>query len=274
MKQDEYTVLQDKCKDIRRLLVECIASRGSGHVGGSLSVVETLVVLYYKHMNIDPKNPKMEGRDRFVLSKGHAGPALYSVLADLGFFHKDHLLTLNRPGSILPSHCDMQRTPGIDMSTGSLGQGFSCAAGVALAAKMKQDGARVYAIIGDGETQEGQIWEAAMFAGSRKLDNFIAFTDSNKMQLDNLVEEINGIQSLEAKWSAFNWNVITVENGNDVEQVDQAVMAAKAYQGKPTMIILNTIKGCGAPFAEKAGLNNHSMSVTQQDVADTLAALA
>jgi len=270
----ELKQLEQKAKEIRRLTVQCIASRGVGHIGGSLSIVEALVALYYKEMRVDPANPKMEGRDRLVLSKGHAGPALYSVLADLGFFPKEHLLTLNRGETILPSHCDMNRTPGVDMTTGSLGQGFSCAAGLALGSKLKKDGATIYTIIGDGESQEGQIWEAALFAGARKLDNLIAFTDYNKVQLDNEVENIVGLAPLDEKWSAFRWNVIAVANGHDIGEILAAIERAKACKDRPAMIILNTIKGYGVQFALDAGLANHSMGVSEKQLMSALAELS
>ncbi len=266
MEKNELTRLEEKAKEIRRLTLKCIASRGVGHLGGSLSIIETLVALYYREMNIDPNNPLMEGRDRLVLSKGHAGPALYSVLADCGFFSKDALLTLNRGETILPSHCDMRRTPGIDMSTGSLGQGLSCAVGMAYGSKLLNDGSYIYAIIGDGESQEGQIWEAAMFAGAKQLDNLIAFTDYNKVQLDNAVENIVGIAPLSKKWEAFRWNVINVVNGNNIEEVTEAIERAKTKKGCPTMIILNTIKGCGVQFVIDAGYKNHSMDISEQQL--------
>lgn len=214
-------------------------------------------------MNVDPKDPKKEGRDRLVVSKGHSGPAVYAVLADLGYFPKDWLLTLNKPGTNLPSHCDMNRTPGIDMTTGSLGQGFSCAVGIALASKLKSDGAKIYTIIGDGETQEGQIWEAAMFASHKKLNNLIAFTDYNKLQLDGEVKDICAIEPLDKKWEAFGWNVFTVDDGNDCEKINKAILEAK-NSDKPVMIILNTVKGSGIKFAEDAGVSNHSMNVSKE----------
>lgn len=270
MNRQEKEELNAKCKQLRRMTIETIGSLGTGHVGGSLSIIETLAVLYYRIMNIDPEDPRKEGRDRFVLSKGHAGPGLYAVLADLGYFDKKHLKTLNRPGTILPSHCDQVKTPGIDMTAGSLGQGFSCAVGMALGASMKYDGAYVYCIVGDGESQEGQIWEAAMFAGAYKLDNLIAFTDYNKMQLDGMVDDILTIAPLKEKWQAFNWNVTEVRDGHDVEEIYDAIVEAKASSGRPTMIILNTVKGKGVSFAEKAGTSNHSMSVGPEELAGAL----
>ena len=247
----------------------CIGHLGVGHIGGCLSLVEVLAVLYYQEMNVDPENPKMEGRDRLICSKGHAGPAVYATLANKGYIPKEQLLTLNQGGTLLPSHCDMVRTRGIDMSTGSLGQGFSCAAGIALGSKLSGDGATIYSIIGDGESQEGQIWEAAMFAAAKKLDNFIGITDNNGLQIDGAVEDVNGIQPLADKWAAFGWNVIEVANGNDVCQVSDALKQAKANRGsgKPTMVILKTKKGCGVKWIEDLGAGNHNTNVNEEQAA-------
>lgn len=261
-----------KCNKIRQMILKTIGTLGVGHIGGSLSIVELLVVLYDKYMNVNPKNPNMAGRDRLIVSKGHSGPAVYSILCSKGYFPEDWLLTLNKPGTNLPSHCDMNRTPGVDMTTGSLGQGFSCAMGVAKASKIKNDGATIYTIIGDGESQEGQIWEAAMFASQQKLDNVIAFTDYNKMQLDGPIKEICDIAPLDDKWRAFGWNVIVVKDGHNCEEIDAAITLAK-FSEKPSMIILNTIKGKGISFAEKAGAGNHSMQITQEMMAQGLAEL-
>ena len=224
-----------------------------------------LAVLYYSEMNIDPANPQMQGRDRFVCSKGHAGPAVYATLANRGYFDKKELLTLNQSGTNLPSHCDMNRTIGIDMTTGSLGQGFSCAVGVALGSKLDEDNATIYTLIGDGETQEGQIWEAAMFAASKKLENLIGFTDYNNLQIDGTCEEVCGLAPLADKWAAFGWNVIEVEDGNDVDQVLAAVQHAKLGRGtgKPTMVILNTLKGCGVQWIVDLGSGNHNTNVSE-----------
>jgi len=265
--------LKEICKDIRCDIMTCIGHLGVGHIGGCLSIVEALAVLYFEAMNIDPAQPKMPGRDRFVCSKGHAGPAVYAALANRGYFDRKDLLTLNQSGTNLPSHCDMLRTPGIDMTAGSLGQGFSCAVGVALGSKLENDGATIYAMVGDGESQEGQIWEAAMFAAAKKLDNMIAFTDSNKLQIDGPVEEINGVAPLDEKWAAFGWNVIDVEDGNDVEQVSEAVKHAKLGLGggKPTMIILNTVKGKGVKWIEELGSGNHNTNISEEQA---LAAIA
>ncbi len=250
-------------RNIRENIVNCIGSLGVGHIGGCLSIADLLAVLYGKHMNYDPKNPKMEGRDRLICSKGHAGPAIYAVLAEVGFFPKEVLETLNQGGTILPSHCDMNKTPGVDMTAGSLGQGFSCAVGVALGSKLKKDGATIYAIIGDGESQEGQIWEAGMYASQAKLDNLIAFTDYNKMQLDNYTKEINDLDPLDKKWESFGWKVWVID-GNDIDAIDNAIIEAKAYVGKPKMIIMNTVKGKGVSYVESALVGSHSMSITPE----------
>ena len=264
--------LQAKCVEVRKALLKTIGTLGVGHIGGSLSIVELLVVLYEKHMKVDPKNPKMEGRDRLIVSKGNSGPAVYATLCTEGFFDESWLLTLNQPGTNLPSHCDMNKTPGVDMTTGSLGQGFSCAMGIAKASKIRKDGATIYTIVGDGESQEGQIWEAAMFAAQQKLDNVIAFTDYNKMQIDGTIDEICGLDPLDDKWRAFGWNVIVVEDGNDVNQIDDAINCAK-HSSKPSMIILNTVKGKGISFVEKAGVANHSMPISKEEMEAGLAEL-
>ncbi len=258
--------LKEICKDIRCDIVTCIGHLGVGHIGGCLSIVELLAVLYFREMNIDPKNPKMPGRDRLVCSKGHAGPAVYAALANRGYFDKKELLTLNQGGTHLPSHCDMNLTVGIDMTTGSLGQGFSCAVGAALGSKLSHDGATIYTIIGDGESQEGQIWEAAMFASAKGLGNLIGFTDYNKLQIDGPVAQVNAIAPLADKWRAFGWNVIEVDDGNDVEQVSAAVKQAKLKRagGMPTMVILNTLKGCGVKWIEELGVGNHNTNVSAE----------
>lgn len=268
MDDAEVSRLREACREIRYLVMDAIGRLGVGHVGGSLSIVEALVVLYYRHMRVDPQDPRLEGRDRFVLSKAHSGPALYGVLACRGYFDKSLLNTLNQPETCLPSHCDMNLTPGVDMSTGSLGQGLSCAVGIALGARLKKDGARVYAVIGDGESQEGQIWEAAMYAAHMKLDNLIAFTDYNNQQLDGLTTDINSLEPLIGKWSAFGWNALEVQNGHNIQEIDEAIGRAKEYRGKPSMIILHTTKGKGVSFAEAAGAtpttSNHNMAVSPE----------
>ena len=258
--------LKEICKQLRCDVCESIGSIGVGHIGGSLSIVELLAVLYFDQMHIDPKHPDMPGRDRLICSKGHAGPAVYAALAEKGYFDRSLLLTLNQGGTHLPSHCDMNLTPGIDMTTGSLGQGFSAAVGVALGSRLENDGATIYAIIGDGESQEGQIWESAMFAGNYGLDNLIAFTDCNGLQVDGKVEDVGNLEPLADKWRAFNWNVIEVMNGNDVDAVRAAVIEAKANRGsgRPTQVVLNTVKGCGVSFIEEAGAANHNMNLSPE----------
>ena len=238
--------LRELCKDIRCDIMTCIGHLGVGHIGGCLSVVELLAVLYFEEMNIDPANPKMEGRDRFVCSKGHAGPAVYATLSNRGYFGKEELLTLNQGGTHLPSHCDMNLT-----------------------SKLAKDGATIYALIGDGESQEGQIWEAGMFAASKKLSNLIAFTDYNKLQIDDTVAKVNDIAPLADKWRAFGWNVIDVADGNDVDQVSAAVKQAKANRStdKPTMVILNTRKGCGVKWIEDLGAGNHNTNISEEQAA-------
>ncbi len=267
--------LKRVARELRCDVIHSIAHLGIGHIGGCLSVVELMTVLYFEAMNVDPNNPGMEGRDRFVCSKGHAGPAVYAALANRGFFDKSVLLTLNQGGTKLPSHCNMRLTPGIDMTTGSLGQGFSCAVGIALGAKLAQDGARVYALVGDGERQEGQVWEAAMFAAAKKLDNLIGFVDANKLQIDGPVAEVNGVEPLGAKWAAFGWNVIEVPDGNDVFAVSAAVKQAKAGLGggKPTMVILHTVKGCGMQWAVDLGAANHNVAVPMEEAEAAIRAL-
>lgn len=258
---NKYEMLQAKATEIRKLTIETIGKLGVGHIGGALSLCEVLSVLYFDAMHVDPENPKLEDRDRFVLSKGHGGPAVYATLALKGFIPMEELDTLNRPNTHLPSHCDMRLTKGIDMSTGSLGQGFSAACGMAVAGKMDKKDLYIYAIIGDGESQEGQIWEAAMLAGSRHLDNFIAFTDYNKMQLDGYIEDVNGLYPLEDRWKSFGWHVQTV-NGHDCRAIAQAIDNAKKLRGKPSMIILDTIKGKGGYFCENM-VASHNMNIDE-----------
>ncbi len=259
------TDLAEKSTEIRRLTLQCIGHLGVGHVGGCLSIVDLLALLYHGGvMNIDPQNPKLPGRDRLVVSKGHSGPAVYAALASKGYFPEEKLLTLNQIGTNLPSHCDMNRTPGIDMTTGSLGQGFSCAMGVALGSKTRKDGAYIYTIIGDGESQEGQIWEAAMFGAHMKLDNVIAFTDYNHLQIDGTTDEINSLGNLKEKWEAFGWDTVQI-NGHDYQGLREAIERAKTVKGKPSMIILDTIKGKGVSFVEAAGAGNHNMPFTMED---------
>jgi len=258
----EIVLLNDKSKHIRKLIIKMITKAGNGHIGGALSIVDALVVLYYKTLNIDPKQPKMHDRDRFVLSKGHAGPALYAVLADKGYFDVSELDTLNKPNTNLPSHCDMKKTIGIDMTAGSLAQGFSAAVGMAIGAKIDGDNFKVYTLIGDGESQEGQIWEAAMLAAHRKLNNLIAFLDYNNMQIDGTLDQIVQVDPMDKKWEAFGWNVYCVDGHNVAEIYDAIENAQKCWE-KPSMIILKTIKGKGAFFAE-GKVSSHHMSITEE----------
>ncbi|MCC3864298.1 transketolase [Terrisporobacter petrolearius] len=234
---------------IRKDIVSMICKSKSGHPGGSLSAVEILTALYFDQMNIDPTNPKMEDRDRFVLSKGHAAPALYATLAERGYFEKEELNNLRKLGSMLQGHPDMKKIPGVEMSTGSLGQGFSVACGMAMAAKLDNAPWNVYALLGDGEVQEGIIWEAAMSAAHYKLDNMIAFLDYNGLQIDGEVESVMGINPIEDKFRTFGWNVITID-GHDFDQIFAALDMAKDTVDKPTMIIAKTVKGKGVSFME------------------------
>ena len=259
MEKQEMKELEEKAREIRKMTIDTIGFLGVGHIGGALSVVEVLTILYYKYMDVSSDDPKKADRDKLVLSKGHAGPALYSVLADKGFFPKEWLHTLNVGGTHLPSHCDMNRTPGIDMTTGSLGQGISAAIGIALANRLNKIDKKVYLIIGDGESNEGQIWEGAMAAPQYKLNNLIAFTDNNKMQIDGYVTDIMNIEDIGAKWNAFGWFVQRVD-GHNFEEMAMAIDLARQETVRPSMIILDTIKGKGAFFAENK-LESHNMNV-------------
>lgn len=263
MKATELRHLQRTAIEIRRLTVDEITHLGIGHVGGSMSVVEVLVLLYYRHMKIDPKNPGWSERDKFVMSKGHAGPALYSILADRGFFPREMLHTLNQGGTNLPSHCDMNRTPGIDMTTGSLGQGLSAAVGMALGHRLQKLPGRIFALIGDGDTNEGQTWEAAMSAAMYGLDNLVAFTDYNKMQIDGPIESIMKTDNLIDRWTSFGWYAQQVE-GHDFAALDDALERALAEKGRPSMIIADTIKGKDLPGIE-GDYKNHNMPLTAED---------
>ena len=235
--------------NIRRGIIDGVYSAGSGHPGGSLSIADVLAYLYFKEMRIDPKNPDWEDRDRLVLSKGHTAPGLYSALANRGYFPVEELKTLRKPGSFLQGHPDMRGTPGCDMSSGSLGQGISVACGMALASKLDGDRFRVYAIMGDGELEEGQVWEAAMFAGDKKLDTLCAIVDNNNLQIDGTLDEVNAPYPIDKKFEAFNFNVIKV-NGHNFDELDDAFTRARATKGMPTVIVMNTVKGKGVSFME------------------------
>ncbi len=263
--------LKQQALEIRRLTIEEIGNFGSGHIGGSMSIVEVLTYLYYEAMRIDPSNPRKEDRDRFVCSKGHAGPAVYATLASKGYFNAELLKTLNSGGTNLPSHCDMNKTVGVDFTAGSLGQGFSAAVGIALGQKIKGLDSRTYAIIGDGESQEGQIWEAAHTASQWKLGNLIAFTDYNKQQLDGYVSDISDMECIETRWLGFNWHVQRI-NGHDFDQIDRAVKRAQAVVDRPSMIILDTIKSFGFIPGEGVAAN-HSMAFDQKAAQKAIADL-
>jgi len=241
--------LQKKAVDVRKGIVTSVHSAKAGHPGGSLSAADIFTYLYFEEMNVDPKDPKNPDRDRFVLSKGHTAPGLYSTLAHKGFFPVEDLLTLRHTGSYLQGHPDMKHIPGVDMSSGSLGQGLSTAVGMALAAKMNGKAYRTYCLCGDGEIQEGQIWEAAMFAGHRKLDNLLVIVDNNNLQIDGTVEEVCSPYPIDEKFKAFGFHVINI-NGNDFDEIDKAFAEAKATKGMPTAIIAHTVKGKGVSFME------------------------
>ena len=240
--------LQIKAQKVRIGIIEGVHSAKSGHPGGSLSCADILTYLYFKEMNIDPENPKMPSRDRFVLSKGHAAPALYSVLAHRGYFDVELLKTLRKPDSILQGHPDMKYIPGVDMSSGALGQGISCAVGMALSAKHFGDDFRVYTILGDGECEEGQVWEAAMFAANKGLSNLTAFVDYNNLQIDGTIEEVNSAAPFDKKFEAFGWHTITL-NGNDFDEIEKAIEESKTVD-KPVAIIAKTVKGKGVSYME------------------------
>jgi len=241
--------LQKKANDIRKGIVTAVHSAKSGHPGGSLSATDIFTYLYFEEMNIDPANPKAEDRDRFVLSKGHVAPGLYSTLANRGYFPVEDLKTLRHTGSYLQGHPDMKHIPGVDMSSGSLGQGLSCAVGMALAAKLQGKDYRTYCLCGDGEIQEGQIWEAAMFAGHRNLDNLVVIVDNNNLQIDGKISDVCSPYPIDKKFEAFNFHVINVD-GNDFDSLRAAFEEAKATKGMPTAIVAKTIKGKGVSFME------------------------
>ena len=253
-------------KEIRRNTLRCLHSQGSGHVGGSLSIVDVLAVLYSNHMDVDPANPRREVRDKLVLSKGHAGPALYATLALKGFFPMEWLDTLNKLGTRLPSHVNINLTPGVDMTAGSLGQGLSCACGLAIANKVKGIDKFVYVITGEGELQEGQCWEGAMLAGCKHLDNIIVFVDSNKMQIDGLTKDVLDVEDIQAKFNAFGFATQRVD-GHDHAALDAAIVRAKAQKGVPHCIVMDTVKGKGVSFYETMGTGVHSTTVTDEQYA-------
>ena len=270
--------LKKTANEIRKGIVASVHSARAGHPGGSLSCADMLTYLYFEEMNVDPANPQDENRDRFVLSKGHAAPALYATLAEKGFFPKEDLLTLRKIGSYLQGHPDMKQVPGVDMSTGSLGQGISAAVGMAMAARLQKKDYRVYTLLGDGEIQEGQVWEAAMFAGARKLDNLVVIVDNNGLQIDGDIADVCSPYPIDAKFEAFNFHVINID-GHDFNQIAAALEEAKTVKGMPTAIIAKTIKGKDVSFMEnQAGwhgkaTNNEEYVVAMEDLEKVGAAL-
>lgn len=265
--------LEEKAYEIRCATIREIASFGQGHIGGAMSICDLLSFLYFKEMNVDPSDPKKEDRDRLVVSKGHAGPAVYATLALKGFFPMEMLETLNRGGTNLPSHCDMQKTPGVDFTAGSLGQGISAAVGIALGNRVKGVNAYTYSIIGDGESDEGQVWEAAEFAGKEGLDHLIVFEDLNGQQLDGYTKDImpEEEESVAMRFVSFGWDVYTVD-GHSIASLDEAVKMAKEAEGKPHIVIMKTQKSRG--FIPGEGIkNNHSMPITKEEAEEAIKAL-
>ena len=244
------TKLQITANEVRKGIITGVHAAKAGHPGGSLSAADIFTYLYFEEMNIDPKDPKKADRDRFVLSKGHTAPGLYATLAQRGYFPVEDLKTLRHLGSYLQGHPDMKHIPGVDMSSGSLGQGISAAVGMALSAKLSNDSYRVYTLLGDGEIQEGQEWEAAMFAGFRKLDNLVVIVDNNGLQIDGPVDQVCSPYPIVDKFKAFNFHVIDLKDGNDMDQIAAAFAEAKATKGMPTAIIAHTVKGKGVSFME------------------------
>lgn len=269
MKETDRLQVEDFAIQIRSEALKALKNLGFGHVGGVMSIADLIALLYEKEMQADPKNPQKEDRDRLVLSKGHAGPALYAALALKGYFPMEALATINTGGTILPSHCDRNRTPGIDMSTGSLGQGMSSAIGIALAQKLNRMDARTFLILGDGECDEGQVWEGALFAAQQKISNLIAFVDYNHQQLDGYTDDICSLGDLRQKFEDFGWHAQECD-GHDVDAIDACIQNVSSEQ--PNMIILQTKKGKGCTFAEGV-LFNHHMTFTQEQADEAIAAL-
>lgn len=272
MNEMDYEYLATRAKSIRRQIVSMIAAAKSGHPGGSLSAADIVTALYFHCLRIDPANPAWPERDRFVLSKGHAAPLLYAALAEKGYFSAAILPTLRQKGSILQGHPDMKRTPGVEISTGSLGQGLSAANGMALAGKLNEMDYRVYVLLGDGEMEEGQVWEAAMAAAHYKLDNVIAFLDHNGLQIDGPIAQVMSPEPLRDKWEAFGWKVHSID-GHDFAAIIAAAEAAKQQRGKPTMIIAKTVKGKGVSFMENKA-EWHGSAPNDEQLAAALAELA
>lgn len=269
VKEKHICELERFALEIRRQTIKELHSLGAGHVGGCMSIVELLAALYGGVLRVDPQKPDWEERDRLIVSKGHAGPAVYAALALRGFFPLEKLDTLNRPGTELPSHMDARKTPGVDMTTGSLGQGVSAGVGIALANHIAGKDVHVYIIAGDGECQEGQVWEAVLFAAAQKLDNLTLLIDRNYYQLDGGTEDVLALGSLEEKLRAFGWNVSSVQDGNDVEQVYRALSQTHGRRdGVPAAVVLDTVKGKGYPAAGRGP--NHHMIMTDQDFEEAM----
>ena len=268
----ENLELQKIANEVRKGIVTSTHSAKAGHPGGSLSAADILTYLYFEEMNVNPQDDKNPDRDRFVLSKGHAAPALYSVLAQRGYFPVEDLVTLRHIGSYLQGHPDMKGVPGVDMSTGSLGQGVSAAVGMAIAGKLDKKDYNVFALLGDGEIQEGQVWEAAMLAGHRKLDNLIVIVDNNGLQIDGNVADVNSPYPIDKKFEAFNFEVIILEDGHDFTQIAEAVNKAKAVVGKPAAIIAKTVKGKGVSFMENQ-VGWHGVAPNDEQYAAAMAEL-
>ena len=267
MEQAKIAELQKKAIQIRLDILEEVFSASSGHPGGSMSIADVLTYLYFHELRIDPKNPKWEDRDRFVLSKGHTAPGLYAALAERGFFPTEDLKTFRRVDSYLQGHPDMKGVPGVDMSSGSLGLGISTACGMALSGKIYNKDYRVYTALGDGEIAEGQVWEAAMFASHYKLDNLCAFVDFNGLQIDGAITDVMNSTPIDEKFEAFGWHVITID-GHDFNQIEKAVEEAKTVKGKPTMILCKTVKGKGVSFMEnKAGWHGKAPNAEEYEQA-------
>ncbi len=263
----ENLELAKTANEVRKGIITAVHAAKAGHPGGSLSCADLMTFLYFEEMNIDPKDPKKKDRDRFVLSKGHCAPALYSALAHRGYFPVEELTTLRKLGSHLQGHPCMQHTPGVDMSSGSLGQGISVAAGMALSAKLSNDSYRVYTLLGDGEIAEGQVWEAAMFAGHKKLDNFVVIVDNNGLQIDGKVEDVCNPYPIDKKFEAFNFHVINID-AHDFDQIRAAFAEAKKTKGMPTAIIMKSVKGKGVSFMEnQAGWHGKAPNDEQYEIA-------
>lgn len=267
LSDQQLHMLKQTAQTIRKDICTMVCQAKSGHPGGSLSAADIVTYLYFQAMNIDPTNPRDPNRDRFVLSKGHASPVLYAALAEKGYFPKEELASFRRIGAMLQGHPEMKNTPGVDMSTGSLGQGLAAANGMALAGKLDKKDYRVYVMMGDGETQEGMIWEAAMAAAHYKLDNVTAFLDYNGLQIDGKTEEVMSLCDVAAKWRSFCWNVIEID-GHDFQAIDQAVEQAKTVKGQPTIIIARTVKGKGVSYMEnQVGWHGNAPNAEQLEIA-------